>query len=47
VASDVLNLYLTSRQLNAVDVIARDLARGLVDFLAPRDGAGGQSVLDA
>jgi uncharacterized protein DUF2203 len=32
VAADVLSLDLMSCQLNAMDVVARELARGLVDF---------------
>ncbi len=38
VADDVVKLYLRLRQLNSIDVVVRDLASGLVDFPAVRDG---------
>ena len=40
VVSDVLSLDLMSRQLNAMDVVVRDLARGLVDFRLCAAGKG-------
>lgn len=38
VAGDVVTLYLRLRQLQSIDVVVRDLGRGLVDFPALRDG---------
>ena len=37
-AVDTVELYLRMRRLDSMDVIVRDLGRGLVDFPALRDG---------
>jgi len=37
-AADTVELYLRTRRLDCMDVIVRDLGRGLVDFPALRDG---------
>jgi hypothetical protein len=39
VASDVVNLHAIMGELAQMDVVVRDLARGLVDFPAIREGA--------
>lgn len=39
VAADVVNLHAMMAELAGMDVVVRDLARGLVDFPAIRDGA--------
>ena len=38
VASDTVDIYLRSKRLDLMNVIVRDLGRGLVDFPAMRDG---------
>jgi hypothetical protein len=38
VASDVLHLHVIARELQAADVVVRDLRTGLVDFPAVREG---------
>lgn len=38
VATDAVDIYLRKQRLAVMDVIVRDLGRGLVDFPALRDG---------